>query len=147
MIIKGCKLPDSFLRIAQRIPSNKLVGWELKHYVDAYGNLFEPELMKFYSDQESILRATNELPEHFKPDGYYGELGSPGENEPGFIPDIVDFSKIICFAVDGEDAPFCFDYREDAERPSVVYWADAWWRRVAPNFDSFMALYDVGAAA
>jgi hypothetical protein len=71
------------------------------------------------------LRATNMLPDYFQPDGDYGEPGSPGEDEPGFIPDVVDFSLIICFAVDGEDAPFCFDYRDDKENPSVIYWADA----------------------
>jgi hypothetical protein len=147
MIVKAFKLPEPFLRMAPHIPSNHLMGWELKDYVDAYGNPFESELTEFYPDQVSILRATDELPKYFQPDGEYGEPGSPGEKEPGFIPDVVDFSKILCFGVDGGDAPFCLDYRDDVENPSVIYWADAWWRRVAPDFASFIALYDVGAAA
>jgi hypothetical protein len=147
MIIKGFKIPDSFLMLAQRLPPGGLVDWELKTNVDAYGNPFESEVSELYGDEEAILRATGKLSEHFQPDGCYGEAGEPEEDEYGFIPDIMDFSEIICFGADGGGAPFCFDYRDNAQNPSVIYWADAWWRRVAPDFDSFLALYSVGDAA
>ena len=76
------------------------------------------------------------------PDGYYGEP-SEWQNEPRFIPDIVDFSKIVCFGMSADGAPFCFDFRDNLEQPSVIWWADAYWRRVAPDFDSFVALLDL----
>lgn len=147
MIIKGFRLPAPFPVVARHLPPGGLVGWELKKLVDAYGNPFESEVSELYGDRASILRATDELPEHFRPDGYYGEPRSPGGDEYGFIPDIVDFSGVICFGADGGGSPFCFDFRGDARDPSVIYWADAWWRRVAPDFGSFLALYNVGDVA
>jgi hypothetical protein len=38
---------------------------------------------------------------------------------------------------------YCFDFGGDPREPSVVTWPhlDCYWRRVAPNFESFIALF------
>jgi SMI1/KNR4 family protein SUKH-1 len=64
-------------------------------------------------------------------------------DEPGYIPCIDDFSKIVQFGTDSGGAyPFAFDFRENPGEPSVIYWyRGAYWRRVALNFETSIALY------
>jgi hypothetical protein len=62
---------------------------------------------------------------------------------PGFIPYIFDFSHILTFANSGDGALFCFDYRDHDVKPSIIWWDDAYWRRVAPSFKEFLSLFDV----
>ncbi|MBL8019919.1 MAG: SMI1/KNR4 family protein [Leptospirales bacterium] len=57
------------------------------------------------------------------------------------IPDIVDFTHIVCFGTSGDGAPFCLDYRQDSSKPSVLWWDDIYWRRIAPDVDSFLELF------
>jgi hypothetical protein len=113
----------------------------LREEVDSYGNHLESDLSEIYETEDALIRETNDLPKHFAPE-YFVEP-SEWQNEPGLIADIIDFSKIVCFGMSGDGAPFCFDYRDNLERPSVIWWADAYWRRVAPDFDSFIELLDL----
>lgn len=138
MQINGLQLPDRFVRCVDGRELVRDVGsWKLRS-TDAYGNHFESEFGAIYDTLEAISKATSDLPNDFEEDGCYG-----GESEfadqPGFIPEVVDFSKIVCFGFSGDGSPFCFDYREDAA-PSVIWWDDVYWRRVAPDFGSFMQL-------
>jgi hypothetical protein len=143
MIINGFQLPSSFVSFAKNGALKREKGsWQLKEEIDAYGYPLETELSEIYEDSEAIMRATNELPTDFQPDGCYGEPDGPGKNIPGHIPDIIDFSEVICFGANSEDAPYCFDYRDDTNNPSIIFWADAYWRRIAPDFDSFIGLFD-----
>ena len=144
MVINGLRLPDSFTRAIQAGKLWRAVGcWHLKADVDAYGCELETELGEVYHDEESLLRNTRSLPGDFQPDGYYGEPDNEYLAEPGFIPDVVDFSRVVCFGMSGDGAPFCFDFREDPERPSVIWWADVYWRRIAPDFEAFLRLLDL----
>ena len=114
-------------------------------------NYVRPKLSRFefanspqpvYSTVSSISAETNSLHRFFEPDGYYGASTDKQEALPGFIPYITDFSHIVCFAIAGGGEHFCFDFREDATCPSVVWWDDSYWRRVAPDFQSFIELFD-----
>jgi hypothetical protein len=141
--INGLKLPASFLSaIHQDIFRREFGSWPLKQGMDAYGHPLETELAEVYVNREKILVATTELSEYWKPDGCYG---APGESadQPGFIPDIIDFSQIVSFGMSADGAPFCFDFRDDAERPSVIWWADVYWTRIAPDFEAFVELFDL----
>jgi hypothetical protein len=42
----------------------------------------------------------------------------------------------------GDCAPFRFDFREDEYNPSVIWWNDAWWLRIVPDYESFLELFD-----
>ena len=116
----------------------------MKQAADAYGNPLETELGEVYDDEKVIIKSTKELSEHFKPNEFYGEPGGgEEENEPGFIPDLADFSNVVCFGISGDGAPFCFDFRDNVENPSVIWWADTYWRRVAPSYEAFIRLFDL----
>src|SRR5262249_48296221 len=104
----------------------------------------ETELGEFYDTRERVDNETAELRVGFEADGFYGE-SLPDMAGPGAIPDILDFSKIVCFGISGDGAPFCLDYRESPESPRVIWWDDVYWRVVAPDFESFLELFDLDA--
>ena len=141
MVVNGLKLPASFL-LALRTRALQ-TAWQLKEDRDVYGNHLETELGDVYGDVESIARMTVEVVAGFPGDPMLLEATPEEEAQPGYIPYVTDFSKILCFASSGGGEVFCFDYRDDAEKPSVIYWDDAYWRRLSPDFDSFFALFDL----
>jgi hypothetical protein len=63
--------------------------------------------------------------------------------DPGALPYISDYSKILCFGQGRTDEPFCFDFRDNLQEPCVIFFDDCYanWRRVAPNFEAFIGLY------
>src|SRR5688572_4429467 len=143
MIIEGLRLPEAFVQAVRQGKLKREIGsWPLKEDVDAYGNPLETELGYVYEDEMTIAQETAELPQHFQPDGCYGT--DECANEPGFVRDITDFSNIVCFGIAGDGAPFCFDFREDRHEPSIIWWDDVYWRRIAPNFEAFLNLFDFG---
>ena len=118
---------------------------------DAFGQFLETELGEVYDTPAKIERETAELPVGFEPKGGYGESRAELAG-PGAIPDIVDFSGVLCIGMSGDGAPFCLDYRGAQTEPRVIWWDDVYWRVVAPDFASFLALFDLqnpeaGAAA
>ena len=141
MTVNGHRLPASFVRAVM----SGVLAWEvgpcpLRSGQDAFGRPLETELAEVYTTPEAIGRATAELPVGFEPNGVYGE-SLPEMAGPGAIPDVVDFAGVVCFGVAGDDAPFCFDYRPGGAEPRVIWWADAYWRVVAPDFARFLALF------
>lgn len=140
MTIKGLTLPQPFLIGLERGMFQREMGsWPLIESVDAYGHPLETELGEVYDTAEKIERESARLPDDFP-----AELdGEPDmfASVPGFIPYITDFDRILAFAIAGDGSPFCFDYRESSE-PSVIWWADAYWHRVAPSFTAFFSLFD-----
>lgn len=136
------KLPPLFLRYIERIQSgNNIWSVKFKSDVDAYGFYFEVDYIEIF-DLETIVCETRDLPIGFEPDGCYGESDEEDErrDNPGFIPDIIDFTKIVCFGDGGDASPFCFDFREDMQNPSIIWWADDLWRRIAAVYETFRAL-------
>lgn len=146
MLVNGHRLPDSFVRAV----ASGALSWEvgsslLRSGRDAFGRPLESELAEVYTTPEAIARATAELPLGFEPNGVYGESLTELAG-PGAIPDIVDFVGVVCFGVAGDDAPFCFDYRAGGAEPRVIWWDDAYWRVVAPDFNNFLSLFELPAA-
>lgn len=138
MQINGLQLPERFVRaLDDRELSRDVGSWDLRS-TDAFGNLLETSFGEVHGTFAAISAATSELPNSFEVDGCYGSEND-SEHQPGVIPDIVDFAKIVCFGISGDGSPFCFDYR-DGPVPSVIWWDDVYWRRVAPDFDSFVGL-------
>jgi hypothetical protein len=149
MTVNGLKLPASFVEFFEREGST---GWELKERVDAYGNPlgidFEP-----LDSVEGMEEDTALLAEYFGPPEQYEEQITPEirksmeeqrAGDPGFLFDITDFSKIVQFGRSAGGAPFCFDFRDNRQEPSVILHDDRYgrWRRVAPNFDTFISLWE-----
>jgi len=138
------KLPNQLLSI---IASGKLkrdVGsWNLKEEKDSFGNVLETELGELLHTQSQIEEATSKLSEDFVQDHVYGNESFQGY--PGEISDITDFTKIVCFAYSGDGSPFCLDYRESNETPSVIWWDNIYWRKVSPSIKEFLSLIDGGS--
>ena len=141
MVVNGLKLPAGFV---SALNTGALqTAWRLNKDRDAYGNRLETELGDVYGDMENIARETVAVVAGFPADLMLLEATPEEEAQPGYIPYITDFSKILCFASSGGGEVFCFDYRDDPEIPSVIYWDDSFWRRLAPDFDSSFALFDL----
>jgi hypothetical protein len=150
MKVNSLKLPT---QLAQLINSGRaawvagLPNWMLKEERDAFGHPWETgNELELYSDLAKIKTETDYLPVEFKLANRTSEEIDRGNafsaREHGFIPFIIDFSKIIRIGRNGEGHACCLDYRSDLEKPSVIFWDDYYWRRVAPDFDTFMRLFD-----
>lgn len=146
MTINGMQLPPLFVECVKTGRLRRSVGsWQLKNDVDDYHNPLESELGQIFPDEVRILKETRALSNYFEKDGCYGEPVelNMSRDQPGFIPDIVDFDEIVCFGISADGSPFCFDYRENKEEPRVIWWDDIYWRRVAPDFAAFLELFDI----
>jgi hypothetical protein len=143
MNINDLEFPSLFIETISTGRLKREIGsWELIRKVDAFGNLLETSIGEMFDTVERIRKETENLAIDFEVDGYYGEP-APDLEGPGAIPDILDFSEIICFAISGDGSPFCFDYRNSPDKPSVIWWDDVYWRKIAPDFDSFIALFNL----
>ncbi|WP_164918633.1 SMI1/KNR4 family protein [Photobacterium chitinilyticum] len=141
MKIRNLNLPQEMITAIQTGLLQRDVGsWRLKSDCDSYGQLLETELGEFFDSDNSIINATNQLSSDFVIDGVYGDGTLP--DYPCAIKDITDFTHIICFGLAGDGSPFCLDYRSSFDEPSVIWWDDIYWRKVAPNFKEFLALFD-----
>ena len=134
------RVPDAFLHAV----STGLVADGTVLYppgaVDAYGHPLVLGLAQLYREPRAIVQATLRVAVGFEADAWYGERTPP---VAGAIPDVVDFSRILCFGSSLEGEPFCFDYREQASDPSVICWdGDALsWRRIAPDVQAFLNIF------
>jgi hypothetical protein len=145
MDINGLTLPNDFVADVAAGRFNRAKGsWPIREECDAYGNHLETELADVYDTSESIAHHTSELSIGFQPDGFYVRQEEEDNVNPGFIPDIFDFTQIVCFGTSSDAAPFCFDFRDDLTSPSVVWWDDCYWRCIAPNYKEFVDLFDMG---
>ena len=142
MTVNGLTLPETFrIASASGLLRRGVEAWRLIDNRDAFGREWETELHDVYDTAEEIERRTAELPTGFEPNGVYG-ASLPEMAGPGAIPDVVDFHGVLCFGASFDDAPFCFDYRGGAD-PSVIWWADGYWRLVAPDFGCFLSLFEI----
>ncbi len=115
-------------------------SWRLRNPHDAYGHRFESELAQIFTRGEMVTQGER-LPQQFASDAVYG-TSSTELAGPGAIPDILDFRMIIPFAISTDGAPFCLDFRGGGP-PSVIWWDDVYWRRVAPSLETFLSLFDL----
>jgi len=141
MQIRGMTLPSQFIDCVQSGVLRRARGsWLLIHGHDSYGNPLETELGDIYETTQQIEQESALLPQHFPSD--LADLPDEFTSAPGFIPYITDFTRLLTFAIAGDGAPYCFDFRESND-PSVIWWDDAYWRRVAPTFPAFLSLFDI----
>ena len=145
MLVNGFKLPNAFLQLSQALERGGTSLFLLKEQVDVYGNRFEGGLHLWTADEAS-RSGTDWLAEHYGTDRMSPEeiqtLNDDTADDPGMIPYLSDFSKIVCFGEEiGMSDPFCFDFRENLQEPSIICVDDWYWRRVAPNFEEFIGLY------
>ena len=133
--------PELIATIQSKVLQRGVGSWQLKSEFDSFGNSLETELGEFFSTEKEILDASEKLSSDFTVNGDYGETDEC--EYPGEIPDIVDFTDIVCFGISGDGAPFCLDFRDSLMEPSVIWWDDAYWRKVSPNFKGFLALLEI----
>jgi hypothetical protein len=140
MVVKGLQLPEAFVRVVND------GGLEANDYsddldpVDAYGNPWSPDLVT-YINPANIEENNRLMEKNGRMDPNEPPPSSP-EHCPGFIPYIDDYSQIVCFGENGMGEPYCFDFRENPEKPSIIQWYDVYWRRVAPDFETLLTLLD-----
>lgn len=137
MLVNGFRLPSAFVDAVSRTDAGAPLM--LREEVDAYGNQFGMTALELLSDPTAITEETARLSEDFRSENNADYLFADSD---GLVPWIEDFSKIVCFGHMGERDPVCFDFRNDPEDPSVIYWADAYWRRLAPSFQAFLDLFE-----
>jgi hypothetical protein len=142
MIVGRWKLPKLFVEMCESDKFSRETGsWDLINDIDAYGNPLETDLGTVYATKGEIIDESAMLPQHFRSDGYYGTPTPDEQTLPGYISDILDFSGIVCFGTAGSGEQFCLDYRDDSGSPSVIMWDDNYWRRISPDFESFVKLF------
>ncbi len=142
MNIRNHALPSELIAAIHSIADQPKVGSrQLKSEFDSFGNPLETELGVLFRTEEDILDASIKLSSNFTVDGDYGEAGS--KRSPGEIPDILDFTDVVCFGISGDGAPFCLDYRSSSNEPSIIWWDDVYWRKVSPNFKEFITLLEI----
>jgi SMI1 / KNR4 family (SUKH-1) len=140
MEINGATLPRTLCEaIADSRLYRRVGSWPLITNKDYFGNQLEAELGHVFRSLDEIKKETQNLPRGFEIENSEVDAYVPGV---GGIPIIRDFSQIVCFAMSGDGAPFCLDYRASAVQPSVIWWDDIYWRMVAPDFDAFLSLFD-----
>jgi hypothetical protein len=161
MTINGLKLPDDFVALIDR--PKPLIHWDPKEgnlawtYKGGEGNRYWVpnsdsesddwlDSLQLFESLSEVEEETNNLPVTFHVAEYTPEEIEEGNARyahlPGFLPFITDFSKIVYFGNTASREAFCFDYRENAGEPSIIHWDDAYWRRFAPDFSSFMSLFE-----
>jgi hypothetical protein len=137
MIVNGLQLPTTFVQAVRQGRTD--IWWMLKEGVDAYGSHFDMDALELFGDAETIKRKTAQLAQDFLPENDADDLFA---DWPGFIPWILDFSRVVCFGHMHEQDPVCFDFRDDPQEPSIIFWDEPYWRRLAPDFEAFMALFE-----
>jgi hypothetical protein len=142
MVVNGLTLPATFEQVISQVDVTR--HWELKEYEDAYGDYWMTDF-ELWTDLETMHQWTNWLPNWLKIDRLTQEETDKRDAEAarctGFIPFITDFAQIVQFGRNGSGDPFCFDFREDPQEPSIIFWDEYYWRLVAPNFETFITLF------
>jgi hypothetical protein len=139
MVVKGLQLPEAFVRL---VNDGGLMANDSDDLdsVDAYGNPWFAYL-EIYYNQSDIEENNRLIEKNMRMDPDEPPPSSP-EHCPGFIPYIDDYSQIVCFGMSAAGEPYCFDYRENPDKPSIIQWHDVYWRRVAPDFETLLTLLD-----
>jgi hypothetical protein len=143
MVVNGFEIPEAFLQLSEAIERGEAPNeWDLKEHVDAYGHPWDVfDLRLNFRDQESLQSNTDWISEAFLEEDrlqHYPDCA----NQPGFIAEFTGVANFVWFGSSTTGEVFAFDFGSDPKEPSVVYWDDnGYWRRVAPNFESFIALF------
>lgn len=141
LTINGLQLPASYCALAAKYEDIEgFCNLKLKNPKDSFGYPLECELAQIYSNEQKLKEITDSLNKYFVPDGYYGELDN-NHTDPESLKDITDFKKIVCFGIAGDGSQFCFDFRDCANAPTVIWWEDDHWRKISNSFEEFICLF------
>jgi hypothetical protein len=143
MTVNGLRLPDSFVKLCQEIREGKTEEvWLLTGAdVDAFGNRLSNTDVEFLTDAEKIQKETDYLLQRFQAGRFRAD---PDDAQRSGFVKITNVAKFVWFGTVGSGEPFCFDFGQDPEEPSIVTWNDAYWQRVAPDFQTFLSLFAPG---
>jgi hypothetical protein len=141
MTVSGFELPAAFVQLREAIQRGQApTDWGLKENVDAYGRPWEVPDLRIYCDLEEIQSDTDLLSNMFLHEDRFQQIPAYYATLPGFIADFTGVANFVWFGRGSDGSPYCFDFGTNRKEPSVVHW-DGYWRRVAPNFESFIALF------
>lgn len=141
IVINGLQLPEKFCDFAFKYKDSEgYCNLRLKKEIDCFGKHLECELAQIYPNEQELSQHTNLLSQYFVADGDYGEPGNK-VSDPESIEDIIDFKKIVCFGIAGDGSQYCFDFRENRDTPSVIWWEDDHWRKISNSFEEFISLF------
>lgn len=134
---KTLKLPKNYFEL---IAENQDNGYSAQK--DQYGFELDIELNIFYETEEEIWAESQELPDFFPPEDIddYDDYEKVNAYDLGYI---TDFSQILTFGVDGAGCQFCMDFRENSDKPRIIFWddRDLRWRVIADSLEQFFALF------
>jgi hypothetical protein len=140
MVVNGFELPEDFVQLCEAIQRGEAPEeWVLRENVDAYGRPWQNGDLMIYTDPDIMAEETRELDQMYREEDRF-QQDDLSRNEAGFADDFTDIANYLRFGTNDAGEVFCFDFGVDPEAPSVVYW-DGYWRRVAPNFEAFIALF------
>jgi SMI1/KNR4 family protein SUKH-1 len=150
MEVYGFQLPAAFVQLQRDIRERNLDSiWVQKNRVDAFGRPWEVSDITFADAIEEIKEDIDFLRQCFRQGGFHQI--EQARNAPGFVADFTDVSKLVWFGRMATGDPYCFDFGNDPEKPSIIFWETApgfcYWRRVAPDFESFIALFQPSSEA
>lgn len=143
MTVNGFRLPNAYVELYEAIQRGEAPHMlELQGGMDAYGHPWTSFGLNLFTDQDVIAMQTRDMARKFREQGLLGHVAE-ARNEPGFIHDFDGVVNFLKFGKSNTGEPYCFDFGGDSAEPSVVTWSgsDFYWRRVAPNFEAFMALF------
>jgi hypothetical protein len=146
--VNGLVLPPAFQAFLQRYPAR---AWRLR----AIPNVRECQNWRFtpFDTVEQIVTGTEWITatgvrpldlRRYPPEMHEMVQARWEADLPGYLPRITDYSQILQFGMTQDGLPFAFDFRENLQEPSVICmpkW-EVRWRRVAPNFETFLCLLE-----
>lgn len=141
MVVNSFELPDAFVKLCEAIERDEApMLWELKENVDAYGRPWEVAGLTINSDPQEIQADTDWLSNAFLHEERF-QQDAVNADQAGFIADFPGVANLVWFGRGSDGLPYAFDFGTDPKEPSVVYWGMGYWRRVAPDFAAFIALF------
>jgi hypothetical protein len=139
MTVNGLRLPEAFVELISQ-PDLPYQWVPKKDAVDASGQPLNVLPLELYTDLETIDGRTAVLSRLYREENRFQGLPALAQEDDS-APDTADISKIVWFGGTSSGEPYCFDFRDDPTAPSVIYWDDGEWLRLASNFSDFMSLF------
>lgn len=145
MEVNGFRLPAALVQVLQDANAES-TNWMQREpdpskQVNAYGDKFDLGDIMILS-YDTMVRETDNLPERFPFMTEESYNSHRLAKAPSTLPFIDDYSQIVVFGKVGSGEPYCLDYRENPQDPSVFHLPNygSVWTRVAPNFAAFREL-------
>jgi hypothetical protein len=132
MEINGNKIPEIYLN--HRMTKNEL------DIIFKKSTGLSLDVAWFYTSEHDLQEATDQLKKHFPFDDALEDLSSKNGYE--YLEYINDFTKIVSFAYSGDGAVYCFDFRSFLDKPSVIWWDDIAWLKLADTVEGFFEMLE-----